>query len=137
MPLNSFQGALDDFDKTVPSTTKQTSGSDSQNRVEASDCTKKTKWEAENSNGSNATVKTHGSTSAAASSQDTSDPARSQANFGQVAGLEQLEDAMKTMLGNEPELLAQLEQFAQAAANAEHGKMLKHIQGRGEGSSLK
>lgn len=69
-------------------------------------------------------MKTHGSTSAAASSQDTSDPARSQANFGQVAGLEQLEDAMKTMLGNEPELLAQLEQFAQAAANAEHGKML-------------
>ena len=68
-------------------------------------------------------MKTEGSTSAEGSLQDTSDHARLEANLGQVAGLEELENAMKTMLGNEPELLAQLEQFAQAAANADQGKM--------------
>lgn len=68
-------------------------------------------------------MKTEGSTSAATSSQDTSDHARLEAGLGQVAGLEEIENAMKTMLGNEPELLAQLGQFAHAAANANHGKI--------------
>lgn len=69
-----------------------------------------------------ATVKTLGNTSATTSSQDTSDHARLEASLGQAPGLDELEDAMK-MLGNKPELLAQLEQFAQAAACANHGKI--------------
>jgi len=44
-----------------------------------------------------------------------------EAQFAKAA--EDLENAMKTMLGNEPELLAQLDQFTQAAAKAQHGKV--------------
>ena len=69
------------------------------------------------------TVKTQGSTSATTSSQDTADHARLEASLGQAPGLDEFENAMKTMLGNEPKLLAQLEQFAQAAACADHGKI--------------
>lgn len=121
--FNSLQGALEDFDKTSPSTTKQTSPADSQNGAGSSDCTKITETKACEKSSDTATVKTQGSTSVTASSQDTSDHAHLEANLGQVPGLDELENAMKTMLGNEPELLAQLEQFAQAAANADHGKM--------------
>ena len=119
---NSLQGALEDFDKTSPSTTQQTSQTDSQNGADSSDCTKKTGTKACEKSSDTTTVKTQGSTSATASSQDTSDHARLEANLGQVPGLDELENVMKTMLGNEPELLAQLGQFAQAAANADHGK---------------
>ena len=121
--LNSLQGALEDFDKTTPSTTKQTSQADSQNGANSLDCTKRNETKACKKSGDTTTVKTQGSTSVTASSQDTSDHARLEANLDQVPGLDELENAMKTMLGNEPELLAQLEQFAQAAAGADHGKM--------------
>lgn len=75
-------------------------------------------------------MKTQGSTSATASSQDTSDNARLEASLGQAPRLDELENAMKTMLGNEPDLLAHLEQFAQAAASADHGKIENNIRGR-------
>lgn len=75
-------------------------------------------------------MKTQGSTSATVSSQDTSDHARLEANLGQAPRLDELENAMKTMLGNEPDLLAHLEQFAQAAASADHGKKGNNIRGR-------
>ena len=68
-------------------------------------------------------MKTQGSTSATTSSQDTAEHARLEASLGQAPGLDEFENAMKTMLGNEPKLLAQLEQFAQAAACANHGKI--------------
>ena len=42
-----------------------------------------------------------------------------EAHFAKAA--EDLENAVKTMLGNEPELLAQLGQFAQATTQADHG----------------
>lgn len=71
-------------------------------------------------NSRKSTLKTEGSSSASASSQQTTDNAHSGTDFGQMAGLEDLENAMKSILGDEPELLAQLEQFAQAAANADH-----------------
>ena len=43
-----------------------------------------------------------------------------EAQFAKAA--EDFENAMKTMLGNEPEILAQLGQFSQAAVNADHGR---------------
>ena len=43
-----------------------------------------------------------------------------EAQFAKAA--EDFENAMKTMLGNEPEILAQLGQFSKAAANAGHGR---------------
>lgn len=118
-----MQGALEDFDKTTPSTAKQTSQADSQNGANSLDCTKKTETRASKESSGTASVRTEGNTSATASSQDTSDHARLEANLGQVPRLDELENAMKTMLGNEPDLLAHLEQFAQAAASADHGKI--------------
>lgn len=84
------------------------------------DCTKKTETRASKESSGTASVRTEGNTSATASSQDTSDHARLEANLGQVPRLDELENSMKTMLGNEPDLLAHLEQFAQAAASADH-----------------
>lgn len=114
-----LDSALEDFDKTTPSTTKQSAQTDSENGVKSLDCAEKTDTTTENRS-SKSPLKTQGSSSAAASSQETAGQARLEADIAQIAGLEELENAMKTMLGNEPELLAQLEQFAQAAANAEH-----------------
>ena len=127
----SLQGALEDFDKTSPSTAKQISLADSQNDANSSDCTKKTETNTSKESNDTARVKTQGSTSATASSQDTSDHARLEANLGQVPRLDELENAMKTMLGNEPDLLAHLEQFAQAAASADHGKVGNNIREQG------
>lgn len=127
----SLQGALEDFDKTTPSTTKQSSQADSQNGANLSDCTKRTETKACEKSSDTTTVKTQGSTTVAASPQDTLDRAHLEANLGQVPGLDQLENAMKTMLGNEPELLAHLEQFAQAAASADHGIMGSNLSGAG------
>ena len=64
------------------------------------------------------------STDTSGSSQDDSN-IQLQAHFAKAA--EDLENAMKSVLGDEPELLAQLGQFAQAAAKAEHGKVLNVI----------
>jgi len=129
--IYSLQGALEDFDTTTPSTTNQTSQVDSQNGAKSLDCTKRTETKACEKSSDTTAVKTQGSTSATASPQDTLDHARLEANLGQVPGLDELENAMKTMLGNEPELLAQLEQFAQAAASTDHGKMENNLLGAG------
>ena len=119
-----LQGALEDFDKTSPSTTKQTSQADSQNGANSLDSTKRGEKSSDTT-----TVKTQGRTSATTSSQDTLDHHRLEDNLGLVPGLDELENAMKTMLGNEPELLAQLEQFAQAAASADQGNMGNNLLG--------
>ena len=108
-----YQGALDDFDKIAPSTTKQTSGSGCQNEGEPSSST-----DGQNSNDTK--LKNAKSSDTSASSQDDSN-AQMEAQFAKAA--EDLENAMKTMSGNEPELLAHLDQFAQAAAKAQHGKV--------------
>ena len=114
---NLFLGALEDFDSKAPLATKHSSQTDSENGEKFSDSSKKPR------NSRKSTLKTEGSSSASASSQQTTDHARSGVDFSQVAGLEDLENAMKSILGDEPELLAQLEQFAQAVASAEPGKM--------------
>lgn len=118
---NLFLGALEDFDSKAPLATKHSSQTDSENGEKLSDSSKNP------CNSRKSTLKTEGSSSASASSQQTTDHARSGVDFSQVAGLEDLENAMKSILGDEPELLAELEQFAQAAASAEPGKMLKHL----------
>lgn len=118
---NFFLGALEDFDSKAPLATKHSSQTDSENGGKLSDSSKNP------CNSRKSTLKTEGSSSASASSQQTTDHARSGVDFSQVAGLEDLENAMKSILGDEPELLAQLEQFAQAAASAEPGKMFKHL----------
>ena len=117
-------GALEDFDKNVPSTTKQFSGNDQcQNEVEPSSSTERAESKVEPSS-SNTVLKAPNGSETSASSQDDSN-AQMEAQFAKAA--EDLENAMKTMLGNEPELLAQLGQFAQAAATAQHGKLLFSI----------
>ena len=105
-------GALEDFDKNIPSTTRQ-SGSVCQNEVQPTACssTEKTECNGEERNGGTA-------------GKDSSPPqgdsdAQMEAHFAKAA--EDLENAVKTMLGNEPELLAQLGQFAQATTQADHG----------------
>lgn len=108
-----LDSALEDFDSKAPLATKHSSQTDSENGEKLSDSSKNP------CNSRKSTLKTEGSSSASASSQQTTDHARSGVDFSQVAGLEDLENAMKSILGDEPELLAQLEQFAQAAASAE------------------
>lgn len=105
-----LDSALDDFDKIAPSTTKQTSGSGCQNEDEPSSPT-----DGQNSNDTK--LKSANSSDTSTSTQDDTN-AQMEAQFAKAA--EDLENAMKTMLGNEPELLAQLDQFTQAAAKAQH-----------------
>ena len=107
-----YPGALEDFDKNIPSTTRQ-SGSVCQNEVQPAACssTEKTECNGEERSGGTA-------------GKDSSPPqgdsdAQMEAHFAKAA--EDLENAVKTMLGNEPELLAQLGQFAQATTQADHG----------------
>lgn len=108
-------GALEDFDKNAPSTTKQSTN----DGIKPSSSTDKGKTKVGQSS-TDTTLKTPISSDSSASSQDDSN-AQMEAQFVKVA--EDLENAMKTMLGNEPDLLAHLNQFAQAAANADHGKV--------------
>ena len=111
--LQMYPGALEDFDKNTPSTTRQ-SGSICQNEVQPAVCssTEKTECNGEERSGSTAGKDP-------SPSQGDSD-AQMEAHFAKAA--EDLENAVKTMLGNEPELLAQLGQFAQATAKADHGE---------------
>ena len=95
---------MEDFDKTVPSATKHTSGP-----TVSGDKTRATS-RPENS----ATNVEQSSSSSAANHNDTSSGLG-----GNVA--QDIGNAMRTMLGDSPDLLAQLDQIAQAAAGAEHG----------------
>ena len=111
-------GALEDFETDAPSTTKQSSVGDCQNEAKPSCSTESKVGE----DSSDTTLKSPESSSASSSSQDDSNT-QFEAQFAKMA--EDVENTMKTMLGDKPELVAQLDQFAQAAANAEHGKALK------------
>lgn len=111
-----LDSALEDFDKNAPSTTQQSSGSISQNAVESSSSTEGAESKAEPGS-STTNLKAPQSTDTSGSSQDDSN-IQLEAHFAKAA--EDLENAMKSVLGDEPELLAQLGQFAQAAAKAEH-----------------
>ena len=111
-------GALEDFGKNAPSTTKQSSVGDCQNEAKPSCSTESKVGEGS----SDTTLKSPKSSSASSSFQDDSNT-QFEAQFAKMA--EDVENAMKTMLGDKPELVAQLNQFAQEAANAEQGKALK------------
>lgn len=97
-------GALEDFDKNTPSTTKQCVENESKPSVSSS-------VEARQDKG------VQGYTDEVV--QDDS-AVEMEAQFAKAA--EDFENAMKTMLGNEPEILAQLGQFSKAAANADPGR---------------
>ena len=117
-------GALEDFDKNVPSTTKQCAGN-CHDEVKPSGISS-AKMEANKSmlSNSDATVlKAPNSSDTSSASQDDSN-AELEAQFAKAA--EDFENAMKTMLGNDPGLLDQLDQFAKAAANSDHGMFFCH-----------
>ena len=107
-------GALEDFDKNDPSTTKQSSVGACQTEAKPSSSTESKVGQGS----SDTTLKSPQSSSASSSTRDDSNT-QFEAQFSKMA--EDVENAMKTMLGDKPELMAQLDQFAQAAANAEHG----------------
>ncbi|XP_015767724.1 PREDICTED: peroxisomal biogenesis factor 19-like isoform X2 [Acropora digitifera] len=98
-----LDSALEDFDKNTPSTTKQCVENESKPSVSSS-------VEARQDKG------VQGYTGEVV--QDDS-AVEMEAQFAKAA--EDFENAMKTMLGNEPEILAQLGQFSKAAANADPG----------------
>lgn len=111
-------GALEDFGKNAPSTAKQSSVGDCQTEAKPSCSTEGKVGEGS----SDTTLKSPKSSSASSPSQDDSNT-QFEAQFAKMA--EDVENAMKTMMEDKPELVAQLNQFAQEAANAEQGKALK------------
>ncbi|XP_068686143.1 peroxisomal biogenesis factor 19-like isoform X1 [Montipora foliosa] len=113
-----LDSALEDFDKNVPSTTNQCEGNCHDEVKPPGNSSAKMGANKSMLSNSDATVlKAPNSSDTSSASQDDSN-AELEAQFAKAA--EDFENAMKTMLGNDPGLLDQLDQFAKAAANSDH-----------------